>query len=133
MPWWANEPFYRLAYRMVYCVDIPDPVGEVSGAATKVAFDDSGLAHGALSELGSFPMIPPIGRKAKPLRVVACAPKPHHQNVQTAWQPVAETAGWTYFGGPLVSAYLVRLIKSHDIVGFFTADDLDEPAIDRNR
>jgi hypothetical protein len=29
----------------------------------------------------------------------------------------------------LVSAYLVRLIKSHDIVGFFTADDLDELAI----
>ena len=26
-PWWANEAFYRLAYRMVYCVDIPDPVG----------------------------------------------------------------------------------------------------------
>ena len=26
-------------------------------------------------------------------------------------------------------AYLVRLIKSHDIVGFFTADDLDELAI----
>jgi hypothetical protein len=46
-PWWANEPFYRLAYRMVYRVDIPDPVGEVSGAATKLASNDSELARGA--------------------------------------------------------------------------------------
>ena len=51
-PWWANEPFYRLAYRMVYCVGIPDPVGEVSGAVTKLASNDSEFVAGEPSENG---------------------------------------------------------------------------------
>ena len=74
-------------------------------------------------------MIPSIGREGKPPEIVACAHKSHHQNVQNGLATRSEIGRLEIFGGPLVPAYLVRLIKSHDIVGFFTADDLDELAI----
>jgi hypothetical protein len=74
-------------------------------------------------------MIPSIGREGKPPEIVACAHKSHHQNVQNGLATRSDNGRLVVFGGPLVPAYLVRLIKSHDIVGFFTADDLDELAI----
>ena len=74
-------------------------------------------------------MIPSIRREGKPLEIVACAHKSHHQNVQNGLATRSDNGRLVVFGGPLVPAYLVRLIKSHDIVGFFTADDLDELAI----
>jgi hypothetical protein len=44
---------------------------------------------------------------------------------EMAWQHVAETAGWTELRRGPMPAFLVRLIKNRDIVGFFTAEDFD--------
>jgi hypothetical protein len=49
--------------------------------------------------------------------------------VQNGLATRSENGRLEVFRGLPVPAYLVRLIKSHDIVGFFTADDLDELAI----
>jgi hypothetical protein len=48
------------------------------------------------------------------------------QNVQNGLATSSGNGRLEVFWELLVPTYLVRFIKSHDIVGFFTADDLDE-------
>jgi hypothetical protein len=42
------------------------------------------------------------------------------------WQIATKTADWSETRRPPMPAYLVRLVKNRDLVGFFAADDFDD-------
>ena len=137
--WRRSSAFEIAGIRKIASQGVLEKLGSRHAVCCRYALDfPPGLGGDVGREFDRFvahaPIIAPIWLAGKPLGIVAQLPRHRRVSVQHRQRHDRKGLGRSQrkrqardsLGAPPVPAYLVRLIKDRDIVGFFAAEDFND-------